>query len=252
MNQFPKSKLVLIWLSLPCTGGTTWTFINLKHPKARRRVISEIRKLWKIWAAMLDFISLIEREFEIAMEWPTGCRYWKSHKVKKFLEENQMEKYNFHGCMLGTCNRDGIPIKKPWTVATTIPELGTGLMKYQCDGSHEHAEGRGVDLKLTELYTWKFVDEVHASLQPHSAASRVALPCVRSFIMQSSIPNYIPASKRTLTEWLQKWTKGLGLVCMNGSNSGSVRWSKSGLGHWPLHLMTPLRVSKRWAEANSR
>ena len=87
VNQFPKSKLVLIWLSLPCTGGTTWTFINLKHPKARRRVISEIRKLWKIWAAMLDFISLIEREFEIAMEWPTGCRYWKSPKVKKFLEE---------------------------------------------------------------------------------------------------------------------------------------------------------------------
>ena len=79
--------------------------------------------------------------------------------------------------MLGTCSRDGIPIKKPWTVATTIPELGTGLMKYHCDGSHEHAEGRGVDLKLTELYTWKFVDKVHASLQPHSAASRIALPC---------------------------------------------------------------------------
>ena len=199
VNQFPKSKLVLIWLSLPCTGGTTWTFINLKHPKARRRVISEIRKLWKIWAAMLDFIIMIDREFEIAMEWPTGCRYWKSPKVKKFLEEYQMEKYNFHGCMLGTCSRDGIPIKKPWTVATTIPELGSSLMKYQCDGSHEHAEGRGVDLKLTELYTWKFVDEVHSSLQPRSAASRIALPCVRSVNMntsgQSSKTNYVPSSQ---------------------------------------------------------
>ena len=28
--------------------------------------------------------------------------------------------------MLGTCSRNGIPIKKPWTVATTIPELGNG------------------------------------------------------------------------------------------------------------------------------
>ena len=212
VNQFPKSKLVLIWLSLPCTGGTTWTFINLKHPKARRRVISEIRKLWKIWAAMLDFILMIDREFEIAMEWPTGCRYWKSPKVKKFLEEYQMEKYNFHGCMLGTCSRDGIPIKKPWTVATTIPELGSSLMKYQCDGSHEHAEGRGVDLKLTELYTWKFVDEVHSSLQPRSAASRIALPCVRSVNMttsdQSSKTNYVPSSQEDADQIVAEMDKG--------------------------------------------
>ena len=212
VNQFPKSKLVLIWLSLPCTGGTTWTFINLKHPKARRRVSSEIRKLWKIWAAMLDFILMIDREFEIAMEWPTGCRYWKSPKVKKFLEEYQMEKYNFHGCMLGTCSRDGIPIKKPWTVATTIPELGSSLMKYQCDGSHEHAEGRGVDLKLTELYTWKFVDEVHSSLQPRSAASRIALPCVRSVNMttsgQSSKTNYVPSSQEDADQIVAEMDKG--------------------------------------------
>ena len=68
-----------------------------------------------------------------------------------------MEKYSFHGCMLGTMNRDKIPIKKPWNVATSFPKLGERLIKYQCDGTHEHAEGRGVDLKKTELYTWKLM-----------------------------------------------------------------------------------------------
>ena len=80
VNQFPKSKKVLLWMSLPCTGGTTWTFINMKHPMAKKKVLREVKKLWKLWGAMEDFVSRINRDFEIAMEWPTGCRYWKSPK----------------------------------------------------------------------------------------------------------------------------------------------------------------------------
>ena len=196
VNQFPKSKKVLLWLSLPCTGGTPWSYVNMKHPTARMKVLKEVRKFWKLWEGMCKFIELIERDFEVALEWPTGCRYWKSKKVKKFLEANGMEKYNFHGCMLGTSNHDGISIKKPWTVATSIPELGYSLAKYQCDGSHDHVAGRGTDLKATELYTWQFVDEVHSALQPSSSVSRLALPCLRALpTMSLAIPNYLPASQ---------------------------------------------------------
>ena len=153
VNQFPRSKKVLFWMSLPCTGGTTWSYVNMKHPTAKLKVLKEVRKFWKLWEATCKFIDLIDREFDIAMEWPTGCRYWKSKKVRRFLEKHMMEKYNFHGCMLGTKNHDGIAIKKPWTVATSIPEIGHSLVKYQCDGSHDHVAGRGVDLKATDLYT---------------------------------------------------------------------------------------------------
>ena len=196
VNQFPKSKKVLFWLSLPCTGGTTWSYVNLKHPTAKLKVLKEVRKFWKLWAATCKFIELIERDFDIAMEWPTGCRYWKSRKVRKFLEAHLMEKYNFHGCMLGTKNHDGIAIKKPWTVATSIPEIGNSLVKYQCDGLHGHVAGRGMDLKDTELYTWDFVDTVHAALQQSTGISKLALPCVRFHpVMSLAIPNYLPASQ---------------------------------------------------------
>ena len=125
--------------------------------------------------------------------------YWLSvlevPKVRKFLDDYQMVKYNFHGCMLGTCTKDGVPLKKPWTVATTIPELGMSLMAYQCDGTHEHAEGRGKDLKSTELYTWALVDEVHVALQPLVPA-KIALPCVKVKHTNMTIPQYIPASQQ--------------------------------------------------------
>ena len=170
--------------------------MNLKHPTAKLKVLKEVRKFWKLWAATCKFIELIERDFDIAMEWPTGCRYWKSRKVRKFLEAHVMEKYNFHGCMLGTKNHDDIAIKKPWTVATSIPEIGNSLVKYQCDGLHEHVAGRGIDLKDTELYTWEFVDTVHAALQQSTGISKLALPCVRFHpVMSLAIPNYLPASQ---------------------------------------------------------
>ena len=208
VNQFAKSKRVLFWLSLPCTGGTPWSYVSMKHPPAKIKVMKEIRKFWRLWEAMCSFICLIDREFDIAMEWPTGGRYWKSKKVKKFLEDHFMEKYNFHGCMLGTMNRDGIFIKKPWTVATSIPELGNRLSQYQCDGSHNHVAGRGVDLKMTELYTWKFVDEIHSALQPSTAISRLALPCIRSGF-DMSIPPYVPASQEDANKVVEETEAGV-------------------------------------------
>ena len=65
--------------------------------------------------------------------------------------------------MLGTVDTDGTPIKKPWTVATSMHEIGMELSKYQCDGSHDHVQGRGKSLKATESYTFEFTDCVHNS-----------------------------------------------------------------------------------------
>jgi len=49
--------------------------------------------------------------------------------------------------MLGTKDHEGIPIKKPWAIATTIDEIGLELSQYQCDESHDHVQGRGKPLK---------------------------------------------------------------------------------------------------------
>ena len=61
--------------------------------------------------------------------------------VVKFMNEFSLIKYDFHGCMLGTIDQEGNPIKKPWTVATSMSEIGESLSQFQCNGNHTHVQG---------------------------------------------------------------------------------------------------------------
>ena len=79
--------------------------------------------------------------------------------------------------MLGTKDHEGNYIKKPWTVATTLDEIGLELSQYQCDESHDHVQGRGKPLKETESYSYLFTDSVHKAFD-RAAKSARTFACV--------------------------------------------------------------------------
>ena len=108
VNDFPVSNDVLLWLSLPCTGGSSWSHVNLKIPSAAKKVLRHVKTM--------KFIQLLSRSFDIAIEWPQNCRYWRFPRVMKFMNVYSMRRYDFHGCMLETVDHEGTPIKKPWTI----------------------------------------------------------------------------------------------------------------------------------------
>ena len=81
VNEWDGDITPLAWISLPCTGGTPWTHINMRHPKAREKVLHHIRIFHKLWQSMLMFFDLVEIPVKIALEWPKGCRYWTLPKV---------------------------------------------------------------------------------------------------------------------------------------------------------------------------
>ena len=114
--------------------------------------MKHVKTMKKLWKAFERFIHLLTRNFDVAIEWPQNCRYWRFLRVLKFINEYYLKRYDFHGCMLGTQDHEGNPIKKPWTVATTMDEIGLELSQYQCDESHDHVQGRGKPLKETESY----------------------------------------------------------------------------------------------------
>ena len=116
VNDFPVSNDVLLWLSLPCTGDTSWSHVNLKIPSAAKKVLRHIKTMKKLWRAVERFIHLLSRSFDIAIEWPQNCRYWRFPRVMKFMNVYSMRRYDFHGCMFGTVDHEGTPIKKPWTI----------------------------------------------------------------------------------------------------------------------------------------
>ena len=117
---------------------------ELEDPKCARKVMKHVKTMKRLWKAFERFIQLLTRSFDVAIEWPQNCRYWRFPRILKFINGySLLKRYDFHGCMLGTKDHEGIPIKKPWTVATTIDEVGLELSQYQCDGSHDHVQGRG-------------------------------------------------------------------------------------------------------------
>ena len=164
VNEWDGDITPLAWISLPCTGGTPWTHINTRHPKAREKVLYHIRIFHKLWQSMLMFFDIVEVPVKIALEWPKGCRYWTLPKVERFLKRNGLHKYNFDGCALGVTDQRGEPIKKPWTVATNHDEIGKVLSKYKCTCKQPHSQGRGIALKETESYTYRMTDCIHRTL----------------------------------------------------------------------------------------
>ena len=121
-------------------------------------------------------------------------------RVLKFINEYSLKRYDFHGCMLGTKDHEGNPIKKPWIVATTIDEIGLELSQYQCDEPHDHVQGRGKPLKETESYSYLFTDCAHKAFDRAAQSARTFACAVialsDSFVRSSTMAASFCSSSR--------------------------------------------------------
>ena len=194
VNEFPVCKDVLLRLSLPCTGGTPWSHVNLKSPSAAKKVMKHVKTMKKLWRAFERFLNLLSRSYDIAIEWPQNCPCWRFPRVLKFMIEHSMKRCDFHGCMLGTKDHEGTSIKKPWTVTTTMQEIGLELSQYQCDESHDHVQGRGKPLKETESYSSLFTDSVQKAFDRAVQSARkfacVVITLSDSFARSSTMASF--------------------------------------------------------------
>ena len=81
---------------------------------------------------MGDFYLIIENVLEIAkladelghcivFEWPRYCRLWNEPLVQQLIEDRQLQPAEADGCRVGVKRqKDGKPIKKPWTSETIV------------------------------------------------------------------------------------------------------------------------------------
>ena len=155
---------ILMWASLPCTGGTSWSHVNLTLDGNKEKVYEARKKFNKLWASFVDLSdSLTACRPTYAIEWPRSCVYWSWHRVHKWLEKHQLIKANFDGCRYGLKDSHGIPVKKPWTVATTCETIRREFDGKKCRNNHEHAKR----LKESESYSKAIVRAVHKAFKNH-------------------------------------------------------------------------------------
>ena len=122
------NAIVILFGALPCTGGSQWQRLNWHRGNAdTRRKILEHRKtfrvLWKNFVIAAEQCAALGGG--IAFEWPRSCAYWHDRSVRSFIKRHNLTEIQFDGCMYGLPSHvprtSGMPIRKPWTIATSTP-----------------------------------------------------------------------------------------------------------------------------------
>ncbi len=120
---------LLIWVSIPCTGGCTWNRINKRFPSACAKQALHLdlfHKLWDACTRVMEY-AVASGGATLAIEWPKNCDYWGFPGVQEFMLKFGMTLSHFDGCMYGLLSSKGVPLKKPWGVASNTCFLGEVL-----------------------------------------------------------------------------------------------------------------------------
>ena len=163
-----KRPSVLIFASLPFTGGCTWQRINSKTTEGGERVESHKQLFRKLFRSLrkLDGSLCKFCDVSIAFELPASCDYWKLPMIQNFIDQHGLQEHLVDGCMVGIKDKEGAPLKKTWRIVSDV-SLSEQLSGLRCDKSHQHGESRGNDLKKAESYTYVLTDAVHVSWSKH-------------------------------------------------------------------------------------
>ena len=96
-----------------------------RNPGAEEKIEQQkdiMKKLLRNFILVAD--RIVERGGDISFEWPAHCALWKDPHVQEMLDRFSMNKITMHGCAAGLASlRTGLPIKKPWCIATTAPGI---------------------------------------------------------------------------------------------------------------------------------
>ena len=154
---------VLIWISIPCTGGTTWSYVNLQHESAKLKVEYHRHVFEKIWSSMVDSLNLIRHlNPKIAIEWPAHCIYWKFDRVGKFVENIRSLESHLMDAWLALLTKKVYPLRNHGLFKLIAIPLSLHLMDcHVMEVIHTHVQGRGNDLKETESYSFQMTDLTH-------------------------------------------------------------------------------------------
>ena len=175
-REMLSGKHSSLWFSSPCTGGTSWTHINMHRESSMvdkiQKRCTEFRKLWGRLEEIANFA--IPLGVAISIEWPRGCRYWNNPNVVHFLEKYGFKFADFDGCLVASHGKGaGLPIKKPWRVAYVNSSLGE-FFHHKCDGSHEHSPCSGRNTSDTERYTPLIAKAVHLCFSRDTKMNRMS------------------------------------------------------------------------------
>ena len=204
VEHIPSNSFLVLWGSLPCDPWSPLQHINdavarnkgpaahkaerFRIKRARKRSLVMLANVRKVVTAVKARLRLSETCFE----WPTPSEGWQREEVQTMLHEEHMQIAQADGCCHDVvCKFSGLPLKKPFTIATTSKTLKTVLdsPKYKCSRRHqEHGQSMSGNARHTGHYTTAFCRVMLSGL-----FSRVpVLAASDSGEASSSVPVVVP------------------------------------------------------------
>ena len=122
-----RNKVVL-WGSLPCTGGCPWNHINALNPGGRERIEQHTSLMTQLLSRFLPIARTVKRNGGVIIfEWSLHCTYWKRADIQSIITELELHPTHIHGCSLGLKSiRVGFEhfyIKKPWAIEIPAAQI---------------------------------------------------------------------------------------------------------------------------------
>ena len=144
----------LLWASIPCTGGSSWQNVNQKRLPGFEKKLRLLRKEFtEIWASFEEVAQeCLIWGGSVVIEWPRNCSYWNLPRVKAFLAAHGLVTVRFDGCAFGM-KSGGMPVKKPWKIATNNKAIREAFDGQLCPGHAKHTWCEARVTKPTENYT---------------------------------------------------------------------------------------------------
>ena len=171
-----KDIPIVIWCSIPCTGGSTLQKENEHLPSHPARMAAHNRLFRTLHSNFMTLVNAVMKTVAgvLVFEWPTRNTWWKRTEIVKMLELYKMQKADVNGCTLDVRAREsGILHLKPWTLASTSMDFVDTFKPYVCPNrpghfvhKHEPIKG-GTRAKDSAHYPLKMAGIAHAVFGRH-------------------------------------------------------------------------------------
>ena len=100
---------ILLWVAIPCTGGSPWQNYNKQFPNARKLIREHIRVYITLFNNLVRLTSWVRGlqtfegtrpnfSFYVALEWPKECSYWRDERVQHYVTALGLQSVVVNGC----------------------------------------------------------------------------------------------------------------------------------------------------------
>ena len=197
--KFLRERPKRIWVSARCTYWCPFTSLNYKTVESRAQLDKYRRKERSMFKKLIPFLARVvqyDPSVEVFWEWPTRCYGWSEPGLHQLEQEmlNADKEWLYSridGCRYGLLSKQGLPLRKQWTIATSSRHFYDLYKNKTCTGAHEHDYIQGVETNRSAYYPWKMCKSIaqtwRAELYPEKWLDRLHAPVAQHLTMDEQL-----------------------------------------------------------------